>query len=550
MRLDIILQILDGSRNRMREAYFEKYHHELYQEILNFTRDVLDIPFKFRVWHWINNMDHLPLCYCGNGVTRHLNWQDGYREFCSAKCSANSSRQREKAKKTLLEKYGVDHYSKTDKWKDQVKETSIKRWGVDNFAKTQEYVEKSKKTSRNKWGCDSFTKTDEYRKKSKETLLQKYGVDSWIKTPYAKEKIKTKMLEKWNVKQIFLNEVYRKENFIIANDTHYIKYLENSNNQFKCDKNQDHIFEISTDNYFARKRIGNTLCTICNPIAANSSQKEDEVYLLIKSIYSGEIMRNFKSKYELDVFIPEKNIGIEFNGIWWHSDHYKDKNYHYEKTEYFKSLGIRVFHIWEDDWLHKKEIIESQLRYLLGANTVRIWARHCEVKLIETKEHRDFLNANHIQGWVRSIVKIGLFNNSELVAVMSFDNYEGRKRMSDKNWNLNRFCNKINTSVVGGASKLLKFFIHQYRPERIISYADKDWSTGNLYGQLGFELVSESKPDYKYLIDGKRIHKSRFRKGNLNYTEKESVFMESKGIQKVWDCGKIKFEMKNISYYS
>ena len=148
MRLEIILKILDGSRNRMREAYFEKYHKDTYQEIVNFTRDVHDIPFKFRVWHWINNIDYLPKCYCGKEVTRHLNWQDGYREFCSAKCSANSDKQKDKAKKTLINKYGVDHYSKTSTFKEKVKETSIKKWGVDNFSKTDEYLEKSKATYR------------------------------------------------------------------------------------------------------------------------------------------------------------------------------------------------------------------------------------------------------------------------------------------------------------------------------------------------------------------------------------------------------------------
>lgn len=547
MRLEIILNILDGSRNRMREAYFEKYHKDTYQEIVNFTRDVHDIPFKFRVWHWINNIDYLPKCYCGKEVTRHLNWQDGYREFCSAKCSANSDKQKDKAKKTLINKYGVDHYSKTSTFKEKVKETSIKKWGVDNFSKTDEYLEKSKATYRKKWGKDNFTQTDEYKQKSKETLLKRYGVDSWLKTPEAKERIKTLMLQKWNVKQMFQDENYRTSNFIIANDPNYIKYIGNGVSQFKCESS-DHFFEITTDNYFARKRIGNILCTICKPITLNSSQKEDQVYTFIENIYHGEIVRNYKNKYELDIYLPEINLGIELNGIWWHSENYKDKNYHYEKTEYFKKLGIRVFHIWEDDWLTKSSIIESQLKHLLDLSQRRIWARKCKVRIIETEELRDFLDKNHIQGFVKSIVKIGLFYNDELVSIMSFDKYEGRKKMTDKEWNLNRFCNKLDTSVVGGASKLLSFFIKRFKPERIISYADKDWSVGSLYEKLGFDRISESRPDYKYIIDGKRTHKSKFRKSNLGYTEKESTFMESKGIRKVWDCGKIKFEMKLFNY--
>ena len=115
--------------------------------------------------------------------------------------------------------------------------------------------------------------------------------------------------------------------------------------------------------------------------------------------------------------------------------------------------------------------------------------------------------------------------------------------MKQEEWNLNRFCNKLNYSVTGGASKLLKYFVDNYEPRRVISYADRDWSTGNLYKKLGFVLVSETKPDYKYVINGVRKHKSGFRKSKLKYTQSESSFMLSNGVPKVWDCGKLKFEI-------
>ncbi len=137
---------------------------------------------------------------------------------------------------------------------------------------------------------------------------------------------------------------------------------------------------------------------------------------------------------------------------------------------------------------------------------------------------------------------MGLFYNGELVSVMSFDKFEGRKKMDESEWNLNRFCNKLDHIVVGGASKLLSYFVNNWKPNRVISYADQDWSVGNMYIKLGFEIVSEGKPDYKYLINKKRIHKSKFRKSKLGLSESKE--MEKRGVPKVWDCGKIKLEIK------
>jgi hypothetical protein len=166
-----------------------------------------------------------------------------------------------------------------------------------------------------------------------------------------------------------------------------------------------------------------------------------------------------------------------------------------------------------------------------------------ESRQIGVADARDFLNGNHIQGFVNSVVKIGLYYENELVSVMSFDNFEGRKKMEDGGWNLSRFCNIVGFNVVGGASKLLKYFIKKYGPSRIVSYADRDWSVGKLYDTLGFVRVGEGRPDYKYVLDGKRVHKSRFRKSNLRTDLSESKYVEKNKINKIWDCGKIKFEM-------
>jgi hypothetical protein len=488
---------------------------------------------------------------------------------------------KEKVKKKNIEKWGVDHHSKTDEWKEMIKQNSIEKWGVDNYSKTDEWNLKTKNTSLEKWGVDNYSKTDEckdktqktnikrynspyyittddFKIKSKNSSLEKWGVDHYSKTTEFKERVKTSFIEKWGVdhytktdnwkknkkKHYTLNEYFRTNQYKISKDENYVKYVGQNINLFNCDCGSNHQFQILCTTYNSRFKSGSPLCTVCYPISETSSFKEIELLEFIKRNYSGECIERWRSKYEIDIYLPELKMGFEYNGLWWHSDNFLEKNYHLKKLNYFKDIGIRIVNIWEDDWIHKKEIIKSQIINLIGNTKNNIFARKCQIKeLTDVKLVRDFIDSNHIQGFTNSSKKIGLYYKNELVSIMTFDNLEGRKRMEIGNWNINRFCNKINTNVVGGASKLLSYFIKKYGPKRIISYADKDWSNGKLYDKLGFEKVSDTVPDYKYIVNKKRVHKSNFKKSKLMSNLSESEEMKNKGINKVWDCGKIKFQL-------
>jgi hypothetical protein len=288
-----------------------------------------------------------------------------------------------------------------------------------------------------------------------------------------------------------------------------------------------------------------SLCTVCNPIGDSQSIKEKDLSKYIKSIYNGEIIQSHRDGMEIDIYLPELKLGFEFNGLYWHSEEWKDKNYHLKKTNYFKERGIRIIHIWEDDWDFKGNIVKSQIKNWLGLTEIKIFARNCEVKVIDSsKISNSFLNENHIQGGDKSNLKLGLYFGNELVSIMTFNKLEGRKKMEDGGWNLSRFCNKLETNIIGGASKLLNHFIKEWKPKRIISYADLDWSKGDLYYKLGFKMVNTSKPDYKYIINNKRYNKQNFKKSNLKITSvSEGEYMRSIGVKKIWDCGKIKFQL-------
>ncbi len=448
---------------------------------------------------------------------------------------------KEKKKTTLLKNYGVDHFSKTDEYKEGIKKTYLENYGVEHYSKTDEYKERCKQTNLKNYGVNSYTKTDEYKERTKITNLEKYGVEHVSQSEIIKEKIKKTILEKYDVENYKNSDEYH-SNTNKGNDVNFVKYLYDKITLFNC--NKGHTFEINTDNYFNRIKSNTSLCTICNPIGETKSIKEKDLHEYIKSIYSGEIIQSYRDKFEIDIYLPELNIGFEFNGLYWHSEKFKEKNYHLDKTNYFKEKNIRIIHIWEDDWTLNQDIIKSQISNLLKNNQYKIFARKCIIKEVDIKTASKFLDDNHIQGFVSSIYKIGLYYNDELVSIMTFDSFEGRKKMEDGGYNLSRFCNKTGLNVIGGASKLLNHFIREYKATRIVSYADKDWSIGNLYYTLGFECLSESKPDYKYVVDNKRVHKSRYKKSKLKTTLTESQETKKLGINRIYDCGKIKFEYK------
>jgi len=408
----------------------------------------------------------------------------------------------------------------------------ISRYGVDNISKLKEVKIKKKKTTYKNFGVENPFQSEEIKEKIKDKLIDKYGVDHPLKSKKIIDKKNKTCIERYGTNNYQKSE-FSKNFTSIKKDKNYIKYIGESLYLFNCENGHD--YEIKYDNYYHRNRSNITLCTTCYPISEQDSIKERELFDFIKSNYSSDIIKGYRDELEIDIYLPELKIGFEFNGLYWHSNIFKDNNYHLNKTNHFKEKNIRIFHIWEDDWSYKKEIIKSQILNMIGKSNC-IYARKCDIRLVDNS--KDFLNENHLIGKDRSCIRIGLYHDNKLVSIMSFDRFEGRNKMGDGEYNLSRFCNLLNTNVVGGASKLLSYFIKKYKPKRIISYADKDWSIGGLYYKLGFNNINESRPDYKYVVGDKRKHKSNYRKSKTGISEKDL------NINKIFDCGKIKFELK------
>jgi len=283
-----------------------------------------------------------------------------------------------------------------------------------------------------------------------------------------------------------------------------------------------------------------------------TSKHELEIKDFIKSLKLkiNENERNIIKPLELDIFIPSHNLAIEFNGVYWHSEEYVNSDYHLNKTKLCESKNIKLIHIFEDEWVLKKDIVKSRLKNILGLTENKIYARKCTIKEVSSKETKKFLNNNHIQGNVNSKIRVGLYFNNELVSMMTFGKLRkilGSKSIENK-YELLRFCNKLDTIVIGGADKLLKYFIKLYEPNEIISYADRRWSQGNLYEKLNFKFIHNTKPNYYYLINKKRENRFNYRKDilvkqgfDINKTEHE--IMLERNIYRIYDCGNKKYSL-------
>ena len=295
----------------------------------------------------------------------------------------------------------------------------------------------------------------------------------------------------------------------------------------------------------------------CPKCGNHLSKGEDEIYdILCKIVGKENIIKCDKSilnGMEIDIFIPSLKIGIEFDGLRWHSEKFKnDKNYHLKKTNECLKKGITLIHIFEDEWNFRKEIVIKKIKNIIGFNnSKRIFARKCICKIIDKDVASLFLQKNHIQGYAKSSIYLGCYYDDNIVAVMSFIGKNGT-------YELNRFATDNDSIVVGGFGKLFKYFVNEYNPISVKTFLDRRYcrsSDDNVYTKIGFKLDSVEPPNYSYTNGhGIRFHKFGFRKQilhkkyglPLSMTEKEMT--EKLGYQRIWDCGLFKYVWTNPEY--
>lgn len=499
------------------------------------------------------------ICDCGSQKPRMLkSLKEGFR-FCGTAGRCSSARQsisqncvkaaklwnkeeaKEKRSRTNLEKYGVANAGRTIQAQK----------GHEAFYKDKEKVSltisKMQNTCLINYGVTNPLKSDVIKQKVIATNLDRYGVDNPQKIKNLKRtKPNTENFLKYSFNRI-KNKLSILGYTILCEPTDYIGVNQAATAKYKF--KHDCGFEFETYIYSGHV----PLCPACfSTEIKNSSNAEKEIQNWIRSIYNGTVLNNNKSiinPWELDIVLPEKNLAIEYCGLYWHSEHSnsKSKNYHKNKQDLCKDKGFDLITIFEDEWLTNKNICQNIILNKLNQKTKTIAARKCSIVDLSSKQVKDFLQKNHLQGYSHSKVNLALQFENEIVQVMTFNKPRYNQNVD---WELIRLCSKVGLQVIGGTEKLWAYFQKTHRPESVVSYCDRRWFTGKVYEKLGFTRSKISEPTYWYTDYKQRFHRSKFTKKNcvkilqerdvtvdFNKLTEKYLTLELIQLDRIWDCG-------------
>lgn len=481
-------------------------------------------------------------------------------------------------KEEIIQYYIIECHSKKESCKHfQASATTFSRWlNKYNIIKTQEemnstkkllysdqqdmamVIEKRKNTCMRKYGVENVSQSSVVKQKTKQTCLEKYGVEHVLQSDEIQSKIKNTCMEKYGVENPFqsteIQTMIRKnmqtaygcnsvqqlhiQNLDIWNSPELFKQYLNTLNIKPTVRDLMQFFNVSDVAIGVKAQQYNI--RDCINFKPSCSRYEDEIEQYILSLGINNIERNNReilSGQEIDIFIPDYHIGIEFNGDYWHSDIYHtDHNgrtrYHQNKSIQAERAGIFLFHIFEYEWNNSitQQNIKNRLQVLLSQTRNKIAARNCTIIELSKNAKKQFLNDNHIQGNDHSTKQYGLLFNNELVACMSFVHPKNAKYT----WELSRFCCKHDTIVQGGASKLFKYFISTLQSgDTISSYNDITKTKGNLYQTLGFQCQSINQPNYVWINFNTGDIRTRYQEQAGGEVDR----MHNQGYHRVCDCG-------------
>lgn len=538
-------------------------------------------------------------------------------------------------KQTMLDRYGVENAAQSKEIQNKIKETCMTRLGYASPFSSPAVIQKSKETKLNRYGTEYPIQLDSIKKKREQTCIKKFGVKHCFQDPTVRQKIvdtQTKLyggygnaspvikkkyedtcLSRYGVanpNKLLSIQEHKKASFIEKYGTDHPMKSDIVREKVRLSRIMNHAEMISDEakrqNYISfcldprsyilnnfdhkpslveiSETIGNLDCTsVSSRIPPNDHSLLGRYTTSMERAVISEINkicpdcsikihdRSLISPYEIDIYLPDFNIGIECNPTSTHNSTInvfsKDNDtisadYHKMKTDMCEKRGIFLFHIFGYEWENKRKVIVSMLRNVLQKNEIKYYARNLSIRSVDYELSKSFLNSNHLQGSTNAKVRLGLFTNDDrLVSLMTFNsprNTIGKtKRYSDGTWELSRFCNLAGCSVVGGASKLFNHFINLYHPSNLISFSDRSHTRGKLYEKLGFQFDHISSPSYVWVnihSDG-YLNRVQCQKQNIRNTmhdvdidienETESMIMSSRGYVQVFDSGKVLWIWRN-----
>ena len=439
-----------------------------------------------------------------------------------------------KTKKIAMELYGVDHFSKAEEMIKKSKETSVKRYG-NLFQKTKEWKDKVKDVCIERYGVDSVSKVEEFKKRQVDTLIKRYGVDSPLKSAKIKEKAKETLKKNYGVDSALQSPILmarmKKTCLEKYGDDHAMR-----NDEVKTRSMRSRIEKYGT----LVSNLGKTQREITTWLNSLGFNFKPDVSILLNR--------------ELDLYDPAQSLAIEFCGLYWHNENSPEprtRSYHHDKWRRCKDKGIQLLTIFDDEWNQRRSVVESLILSKLGVFERRLQGRKCEVREISKDDMKSFCGLHHLQGSNKlSRVCFGLFHCDEMVGAVDLGNHHRKKGGSAVV--LTRLCFMPGVNIVGGASKLFKSCVEWCRKngmEKIVSWSDNRYSAGGVYEKMGFKRADDLPPDY-YYVDMKnpkrRISKQSPSKKQSSCPSHmtELQWANSRGLSRIWDCGKIRWEFK------
>lgn len=465
-----------------------------------------------RLYCIVNNITTLQLCpVCGTQLKIKSTGKLEYFSYCSRECAYQSKQRTENKKQTMLQRHGVEYTGQSEELRKKMQQTCTQRYGVENVFQDNEMQQTIRKQNRKRYGVENVMFVPEVKEKHRQSLL---------KVRYEHRGIPQKLNDRsWLVQQHHKNKKSLQqiaEELGLKDRTSISRKLVG--------------FDIEIQRFFQSTGEREIFTFLTEELHLNVIQQD-------RKILEGQ---------EIDMYIPEYQLGIEYCGIFWHSEQQsKNKNYHKNKQQKCQQQGILLLTIFEDEWKQRQLQVKNKIRSLVNKDDrKKINARQTDIIIVNGNIKASFFEQNHIQGDGPSSINIGLTYKDQLVAVMGFIQQKDL-------FYLNRYA--TSQRVIGGFSKLLKYFQTHYQWKEIVSFADLRWSDGNLYKKTGWKLDKVIPPDYYYSFDGRtRYHKFNFRRKNLsrllenfdpNLSEKQNC--DNNGVLRIWDCGKQRWVISN-----
>jgi hypothetical protein len=525
------------------------------------------LPSKFRAFAYGGDGSN-SWCESSKRFRTFITMQEGFRKFCgnqsSCECNKVAQQQnkasltsdqknktKEKRRHTNREKYGYDFASQHAFVKEKAEQTCLEKYGAKAPTLSPAVLAKAHSTILKNWGVDWPQQHESIRQKTRDVFEEVYGGICPAKNTDVVNKTKATNLEKYGViapfqqpeslvknQQSMRNRTWKSQIAVrqdlqpLFSHDEFIKSPRDAEYSFQClGCNTSFTSFVNGDS--------NLRCFVCFPRKETWGETSIKKFLQLHNIEFSQWNRRLIKPLEVDFFLPEYNLAIEFNGTWYHQ-HEKlgDKKYHQRKWQLCREQNVRLVQIWEHELAKKPNVIFDRLGYVLGLERKSIGARKCQILSVDFATSKTFINNSHLQGHLPTKHTWGLYFENQLLAVASFM----KTRFSQKaEYELARFCVLPGYSVPGGLGKLLAHAQQELGFKSIVSYSNLNWGIGDGYQQVGFELSHISHPNYWYFKSlGDIQSRLRFQKHRIQgqapgNTEQEIA--RNMGYERFFDAG-------------